>query len=147
MDGMSKCVFALLETPIDTVMVARAARSFGWNATPVQSLRDLQCIDSDRIAAVLFDCKADGGNWFTSAARLRVAAPGVRLIACHHFSDELDWPALCDAGVFHAIRIPLREEELRQSLGYAWALDRQALESRKLPVVAMSRAAALGRIA
>jgi len=44
--------------------------------------------------------------------------PEARLVACHGLAESIDWPELCDAGAFHALGLPLNEDEVRSSLGF-----------------------------
>jgi hypothetical protein len=120
---VKKCVVVLSRAAIDRKMLSRVAGSFGWDVLNLPRVQDLNAVDAGRIAAVIFDRQTAGGDWLRAAALLRAAAPGARLIAGHSFSETIDWPELCDAGVFHAVRLPLSESELFQSLGYVWSQE------------------------
>jgi DNA-binding NtrC family response regulator len=123
MPTAKRYVVVLSRAAIDRKMLSRVADSFGWDVLNLSRLQDLNAVDTGRIAAVIFDRQTAGCDWLHAAAALRAAAPGARLIAGHSFSESIDWPELCDAGVFHAIRLPLSESELFQSLGYVWAQE------------------------
>ncbi len=129
---MSRCVISLLNEPNDPSLLERVAAEFGWDVVTANPAT-FRAFDPGRIAAILFDHGSSDVGWIAKARRLRSCYPDARLIACHGFSDEIDWPALSDAGVFHAIRLPLRQEELRQSLGYVWALEGHA-ERTVIPI-------------
>jgi hypothetical protein len=47
------------------------------------------------------------------------------VIACHGFAESIDWPELCDAGAFHTLWLPLKENEVRQSLGFVWGSEKR----------------------
>jgi len=73
------------------------------------------------------DCGTAGISraWVDAVRLLRLALPKARLVACHGFAESIDWPQLCDAGAFHALGLPLKENEVRRSLGFiAQALRR-----------------------
>jgi len=84
-----------------------------------------------KVAAVLFhrDSVDPGGSWLNAVRLLKLAMPRVLLIACHGFSEPIDWPELCDAGAFHTLWLPLKESEVRQSLGFIF-------EARNRPLLA-----------
>ena len=98
-----------------------AAGTFGWNTLTLKRVAAIEKLPFEAIAAILFDRGAVGGSWPEAASRLRRIVPQIPLIACHHITEKLDWPAVCDAGAFHGVSVPLNESELRQSLGYVWA--------------------------
>jgi hypothetical protein len=114
---MEKCLVTLAAAPLDSGILNRVARYFGWDVLHVRSLASLEPIDSSRIAAILFDREAAGHTWLDAASSLRRMKPGVRLVACHGFFEPVPWPELAAAGVFHALRVPLIESEVHQSLG------------------------------
>jgi len=122
---MEKCLVTLAAAPLDSGILNRVARYFGWDVLHVRSLASLEPIDSSRVAAILFDREAAGHTWLDAASSLRRMKPGVRLVACHGFFEPVPWPELAAAGVFHALRVPLIESEVHQSLGFVWAEDRQ----------------------
>jgi hypothetical protein len=122
---------------IDSAPIMAAARAFGWNTLTLKTLASVEKLPLDTVAAILFDRAAAGGSWPEAASRLRRIAPGIPLIACHHITEKLDWPAVSDAGAFHGVRVPLNEDELRQSFGYVWA----AMQRDAAPVPARPNAA------
>ncbi|MGA2715630.1 MAG: hypothetical protein ABSG41_21230 [Bryobacteraceae bacterium] len=85
----------------------------------------------ENTAAVLFhpDALGPGYSWHDAIRLLRLALPGVRVIACHGFSESIDWPELCDAGAFHALWLPLKGNEVRQSLGFVLSRERRLSEA------------------
>ncbi len=86
-------------------------------------LRDLHC--QRKLVAVLFEPYTFGLTWNEALKSVREAAPTALPIACHRFSDAIDWPQLAEGGAFHALRLPLDERELRQSFGFVWTACRQ----------------------
>jgi hypothetical protein len=75
------------------------AVEFGWVVTVAGDLRDAASAQ-----AVLFhrDALGPGCSWLEAVRLLRMALPEARLVACHGFSEAIDWPELCDAG--HSMR-------------------------------------------
>jgi len=100
---------------LDLQALQTVAGEFGWAVTASDDLRDAASAQG-----VLFhrDAFGPGCSWIDAVRRLRLALPEARLIACHGFSEAIDWPELCDAGAFHALGLPLRENEVRKSLGF-----------------------------
>jgi hypothetical protein len=68
---------------------------------------------------------------------LHADLPAARLIPCQGFSESSDWQDLSDAGAFHPLWLPLKENELRQCLGFIWQAEKRAAasveETSKLP--------------
>lgn len=115
---------------LDIPVLRVVAEEFGWGVKLVEDISDLAVAQVCRRAAVvLFHRDAVGRehSWFDAARFLRLTLPESRLVACHGFSELLEWPELSDFGVFHAVGLPLKENEVRQSLGFVW----QALNSPK----------------
>jgi hypothetical protein len=88
---------------------------------------------------VLFhrDTFGSGYSWFETIRRLKLELPEVRLVACHGFAESIDWPALSEAGAFHSLWLPLKESEVRRSLGFVWEAERRSLESAREPIEAI----------
>lgn len=96
------------------------AREFGWQVKTAQFLRAAEgTVDSDTAAiffhrsAVTPDC-----TWLEALRQMQAIFPGIALIACHAFSEPVDWPALSAAGAFHDVWLPLKGSEVRKSLGF-----------------------------
>jgi len=67
-------------------------------------------------------------SWTEAIRQLRMALPGTRVVPCLGFSESTEWQELSDAGAFHALWLPLKENEVRQSFGFLTAnLMRQAV--------------------
>lgn len=81
--------------------------------------------DATSAQAVLFHRDALGPEctWIEAVRKLKLTLPEARLIACHEFSEEINWPELSEAGAFHALGVPLRTNEVRQSLGFLSAAE------------------------
>ena len=130
---------------IDITPIIAAARAFGWNTLMLKTLASIEKLPLGAVAAILFDRATVGGSWPEAATRLRRIAPHIPLVACHHITEDLDWPAVCDAGAFHGVSVPLKENELRQSFGYVWAAmqrDAAPVPARPGVVVRIRRSAA-----
>jgi hypothetical protein len=81
-----------------------------------------------------------GKSWLEVIRLCRFKFPEVRLIVCHGLPDSIDWPELSRTGAFHALSLPLKESELRQSLGFVWeAEQRLAAGAQKLLEIAPAR--------
>jgi hypothetical protein len=100
---------------LDLQTLQAVAGDFGW---AVKVAGDMG--EASEAKAVLFhrDALGAGCSWLEAVRRLRLALPDVRLVACHGLAESIDWPELCDAGAFHALGLPLNENEVRKSLGF-----------------------------
>lgn len=106
---------------LDLQPLQAVAAEFGWTVNVVHDLPDLADAQADgKTAAVLFHRDAFGVDcsWLEAVRLLKLVVPGVRLVACHGFPEQIDWPRLCDAGAFHALWLPLKQNEIRKSLGF-----------------------------
>jgi DNA-binding NtrC family response regulator len=117
--------------------LSAVAAEFGWIVRSAHDVREAATMEaSSHIVAVFLDRDAlgPGYSWPAAIRHLRVSFPRVRLVTCHGFGDTFDWPELCDAGAFHALSLPAREEELRQSLGFIWEAEKRAAAGRNLHI-------------
>jgi hypothetical protein len=121
----SGIVTALGADSWDLTVLKRVAPEFGFQVGAPR--------DPLRVAAALLHRGAFGPGigWRDAIRRLRLTLPEARVITCHGFSDAIDWGELYDLGTFHAIRVPMKEAEVRQSLGFAWAAERRLGAARK----------------
>ncbi len=119
---MHPTVVLLGNCSVDTPKVSNLVREFGWSVEAAPSLDHLRQLGrTGSIVAVLFEANDFGLSVEQALRAARKAAPNARLIPCHRFSDVVDWPALADAGAFHALALPLNWDEVRQSLGFVWS--------------------------
>jgi DNA-binding NtrC family response regulator len=112
----------LFETALSLV-----AQEFGWSVETVSQLEQAAAVTRNRrVAAVFFHREAFGRDctWHDALRRIRMTFPEAHLIPCHGFSDPIDWDQLADAGAFHSLWLPLKENELRQCLGFIWQTTR-----------------------
>jgi DNA-binding NtrC family response regulator len=112
----------LFETTLSLV-----AQEFGWSVETVSHPEQAAAVTSNRrIAAVFFHRQALGPDCSGSDAlrQLRATFPEAHLIPCHGFSDPIDWDQLSGAGAFHSLWLPVKENELRQCLGFIWQTSR-----------------------
>lgn len=100
---------------LDLQALQAVAGEFGWG---VKVAGDLSEAASAQTVLFHRDALGPGCSWLDAVRRLKLALPDARLVACHGFSESLDWPELCDAGAFHALGLPLRANEVRKSLGF-----------------------------
>jgi hypothetical protein len=114
-------VVLLGNLPAESVL-DRLVVQFGWALEKAASLEALWLPKVRREAvAVLFEATMWGLGWHEALKLVIGAAPAARPILCYRLSTTLDWPELSAAGAFHALAIPFRESEARQSLGFVWA--------------------------
>ncbi len=112
----------------DFRIVHGSAQGFGWTIEVADDLHAAAVIQASRkTIAVLFHREALGScSWQDGIRALRRTLPDVRPIACHGFSESADRPGLCDAGAFHSLWLPMKEDEVRRALGFVWAAERRA---------------------
>ena len=104
-----------------TLTLHRIAPDFGWSVETADDLDHLgEMGASRRIVAVFFEPHGSGQTWEEALSGILKAAPEALPIACHRFSETIDWPSLASAGAFHAIPLPFDDREARQSLGFVW---------------------------
>ena len=106
---------------VDLPILQTTAMEFGFVVDVVGNLGEVARVTKPgRTAALLFHRDALGlkCSWPEAVRFLKGMAPEVRLIACHGFSEEIDWDELSEAGAFHSLVLPLKENEVRQSLGF-----------------------------
>jgi len=118
-------------TPIDRPILRSVAREFGWTVDIVHDLRDIDLPRArSSTAAVLFHRHALGHySWSDAVRRIRRMLPEALLVVCHGVSQPVNWPELAAAGAFHALKLPLKECEVRQSFGFIWEADKRRLVS------------------
>jgi hypothetical protein len=109
------------------------AEEFGWDVKTVHDLSNVAATANDGTSALLFHYSAIGtSTWVEAVRTVKAILPETSLVVCHGFSEPVDWPALCDAGAFHALWLPLKENEVRKSFGFVLQ-NRQRLENKSLP--------------
>jgi hypothetical protein len=117
----------------DLRRLKESAAEFGFRVETAEDSRQIEAglNPSREIAAILFHRDALGprSSWFDTIWALRSDLPGVRLVACHGFGEEVDWELLSSAGAYHVLWLPFKESELRQCLGFIWDAERAAAES------------------
>ncbi len=116
------CVVLLGNIPADNVRLYSLAASFGWSLEKAASFASLKELAGSRaVVAVLFEASMWKLSWEEALRLVIDAAPDALPVLCHGFADILHLPDLADAGAFHALRLPLHADEVRQSLGFVWA--------------------------
>ena len=112
---------------------------FGWSLKRAATLNDLAAVyrattnAGQDLVAVLFSPAALGLPWEQALRSVLRAAPGALPILCLGFTESIDSLQLADAGVFHSLRLPLDEREVRQSLGFVWNARRGKAWTALLP--------------
>ncbi len=113
---------------VDLRALRSLAREFGWGIEVAADICEVAAAQKRwKPVALLFfsDSLGPGYSWVETIRLLRRTLPGVRLVACHGFSEPLDWPELSEAGAFHSLRLPLTENELRQGFGFIWEAEQR----------------------
>ena len=130
------------QASFDFGAVQSVGGEFGWTVGIADDLREVAAAHAyRRTSAVLFHRDAFGSNsWLDAVRLLKSALPGVRPVVCHGFSESIDWPALCDAGAFHSLWLPLKENEVRRSFGFLWEAERRVAEATdRVPMIVPTR--------
>jgi hypothetical protein len=112
----------------DLQALKAVAGEFGWGVDIAHDLGEIAGAQADRKTVAAFvhrDFLGREYSWVEAIRRLKLTLPGIRVIACHGFAESIDWPELCDAGAFHALWFPLKENEVRQSLGFVWGAEKR----------------------
>lgn len=123
--SMSNCTLVILGN-LASGALNQAIAEFPWSLEDADGFRRLSDLHRERrVVAVLFEPYTFDLTWNEALRSVREAAPTALPIACHRFSDVIDWPQLAEGGAFHALRLPFDERELRQSLGFVWTAWRQ----------------------
>ena len=104
---------------LDPKPLQRIAAEFGWCVQRVNAFEQLDALNGrPKVVAVFFEPYSFDLPWRVALRSVMTAAPATLAIACHRFSDPLDWSDLARAGAFHALSLPFNERELRHSLGF-----------------------------
>ncbi len=107
---------------VETAAFEKLTPEFGWSVEVAEDLHHLRLLgETGNVVAVFFEAKNLGQSWEDALRSVREAAPQALLIPCHRFSDSVNWPDLADAGAFHALPVPLKSDEVRQSLSFVWS--------------------------
>ena len=127
-------VVLLGNLPVETLPIEVVAAEFGWSVESAVDLGHLRKLArSHNLVAVLFHPDGFGLTHSQIMNAVRDSAPSARCIPCHRFSDRVNWPDLAEAGAFHALALPLKLNEVRQSLGFVWSA-RLAQTAKILPM-------------
>jgi DNA-binding NtrC family response regulator len=124
---------------LDLTTLSGVAAEFGWTVQVAHDLRQTAELFAPLSAVALFathDAVGAGFSWLEILGLLRQTLPDIRLVVCHGFGDAFDWPELSAAGAFHALRLPLQEDELRQSLGFIWEAEKRLMIARAVRAIA-----------
>lgn len=103
------------------------AEEFGWKIRVAEALGEVAAVTPRKVAAVFFHRNAFGAgySWRDAIRFLKVMLPGVPLVVLRRFAEPVDWPGLSDEGAFHSLWLPLKESEVRQSLGFLANAERR----------------------
>src|ERR1019366_1512253 len=117
---------------IDLETLRGVAQEFGWTVKPVHYMSEATQNLTSETVAVFFHRSAFGIDctWLDAVRQVRNTFPEIPSIVSHGFSEPVDWPSLCAAGAFHAVWLPLKESEVRKSLGFASEARRRVTTSR-----------------
>ncbi len=128
---------------MDVRVLQAAAGEFGCSVELVHNLSEAESAYSrEHILALLFQREALGEDrsWVEAIRCLKFILPEVRLIACYGFAEPVDWEELSDVGAFHSLVLPLKDSEVRQSLGFMREAEKRAEEGVTVRLMAMPRA-------
>jgi len=124
---------------LDLTSLNRVAVDFGWAVQVAHDLRQAVGMWAQPGTVAVFanhDAVGAGFSWLDIVRLLIRTMPDARVVVCHGFGDVFDWPELSDAGAFHALRLPLQEDELRQSLGFIWEAEKRLTTARTVRAIA-----------
>ena len=124
---------------LDLTTLYGVAGDFGWIVQVAHDLRQTAELVAPLSTVALFathDAVGAGFSWLEILGLLRRTLPDIRVVVCHGFGDAFDWPELSAAGAFHALRLPLHEDELRQSLGFIWEAEKRLTVARAVRAIA-----------
>jgi DNA-binding NtrC family response regulator len=122
--------------PPSACNLEQITREFGWDLERLESAASLARLKGrDDLVAVIAVPFSLAMDWSEILRDLRVACPRALPIVATTFSDHTPWHEMADAGAFHSIAVPMKTEEVRQSLGFvATAIDRMARVQSARPV-------------
>jgi hypothetical protein len=123
----------------DLSILTDTAGEMGWTVEVARNLDEVQAAQSGRkTVAILMQRGAFGlrCSWGEALGRVRSVSGPTRIVVCHGLGEPVDWQSLADAGAFHALALPLQENEVRQSLGFVWAAENRANEGNGLAMAA-----------
>jgi DNA-binding NtrC family response regulator len=128
------------------------AAECGWSFEHAENLGQLREIGIERdLVAVLIDASALDLPTKHALQSVLEVLPKTLPIVCHKSSETIRWSELAEAGAFHALLLPLRASEVRQSLGFVWEAQRRLRSRivvlRRLPPVCRRGAQATGLLA
>ena len=111
---------------VDFSVLANAAGEMGWTLEVARNLDEVQSARNCRkTVAILLQREAFGSrcSWAEALGNVRGVSGPTRIVVCHSLGEPIDWQSLSDAGAFHALALPLQENEVRQSFGFVWAAE------------------------
>ncbi|HTA44410.1 MAG TPA: hypothetical protein VK789_18300 [Bryobacteraceae bacterium] len=106
---------------LDLSAIDAIAGEFGWKIRIAEDAGEVAAVASRRkVRAVLLCRDAFGSSvcWQEAIRLANFAFAGAPVIALHGFAESIAWADLSDAGAFHSLWLPLKENEVRQSLGF-----------------------------
>lgn len=116
--NMQRIISLLGSFPADRAPLRTLAAEFGWHMETADSLESLEGMHDAPAVAVLFEAAALEMPVEQALRVVKRLSPGSLPVVCHRPSDHIHWPELAEAGAFHALLLPLKTEEVRQTLGF-----------------------------
>ncbi len=110
----------------DLTMLNEAAARVGWKLEFARDLQEFRANPRCRNADAVFLQREAAGpqySWAEAVRRVRAIAEQARVVVCHGFGETINWDELSEAGAFHALALPFRENEVRQSVGFLWEAE------------------------
>ena len=114
----------------DFELLRIVAQEFGWTVQTAGNLSEVP-ERTGRIACLIFHRSgvAPGESWPEAIESVCAEYPDTRLIGCYGFAEPLDGSEPSTGRLFHMLGLPLKENEVRQSLGFVWAAEKRMSES------------------
>lgn len=125
---MSETIVVMLEDPSDVAGLTATAAEMGWRTEIVREPAAVEhaiAVFVDR-SFIEPDC-----SWPEAVRRMRNTLPASHIVVCHGFSEAIDWEELADAGAFHALALPLKPNEVHQSLGFLLEAENRDAETAR----------------
>ena len=121
-------ILAFGSARVDLPNLRCAAEEFAWTVKSAHSVSQVASENTSETVAIFFHKSAvdPDCSWAEAIRYIGNAFPGLAIIVCHGFSEPIDWPALCAVGAFHAVWLPLKQCEVRKSLGFVSEARRRA---------------------
>jgi DNA-binding NtrC family response regulator len=113
----------------DLATLTEAVAQCGWTLEVARNFQEFRTNPRARdVVAVFLQKQAVGPDcsWAEAVKQVRGVSDEIRVVVCHGFGESIDWQEISEAGAFHALALPLSDNEVRQSIGFLWEADQRA---------------------